>query len=198
MATGTGDQPPGAGDVCRGDDWPGDDREPPSEEELWGLVFDPDTGPPEGWDPAADQSCLNDDPPVAEALDAGFTHRFGGNGTGFCAGGPLDQMLPGGELAWHAGTARQRGLNTLSDDELVGLGGAAKRLESWASELKLAVVSELDARRAEPGGRDGEHVTEEVATMFTLTGRAAMSMLELSRRLERLPAALPGLSSAAV
>jgi hypothetical protein len=122
-----------------------------------------------------------------EALEAGFTHRHGGTGAGFTAGGPLDVLLPGPDLAWHAGAARQRGLDVLSDDELIGLLGAAGRLEAWQAELKLAVVAELDARRAAPDGREGEHVAGELAAALTLTGRSASSLLELSRRLERLP-----------
>jgi hypothetical protein len=49
------------------------------------------------------------------------------------------------------------------------------------------VVTELDARRADPDGREGEHVAEEIAAALTLTGRSADMLLELSRRLERLP-----------
>jgi hypothetical protein len=174
------------------------DREPPSEEELHGLVFDPYNSPIEGWElmsTAQRQELLGDDhypddfgeDAVPEALEAGFTHRYGGTGTGFTAGGPLDAMLPGPELAWHAGAARQAGLDALSDDELIGVLGAARRLVSWQAELELAAVAELDARRAGPGGRDGEHVAEELAAALTLTGRSASTLLELSRRLERLP-----------
>jgi hypothetical protein len=211
MTSITGNQPPASGDGAPrdgvppgdldpgGDDWAAwdDGREPPSEEELHGWVFNPDTSPPDGWEfmtEAQRQDLLDhggpddDEPAAAETLEAGFTHRHGGTGTGFSAGGPLDVMLPGEELAWHAATARKRGLGACSDDELAGLAGAAQRLESWAAEMKLAVVSELDARRAGPDGREGEHVTEEVAAVLTLTGRSATSLLELSRRLERLPA----------
>jgi len=127
------------------------------------------------------------EPAVREALEAGFTHRYGGHGTGFTAGGPLDVMLPGPDLARHIGQARQRGLGALSDDELCGLIGAARRLSSWQAELELAAVAELDARRADPHGGDGEHVAEEVAALLTLTGRSADTLLELSRRLQRLP-----------
>jgi Domain of unknown function (DUF222) len=65
--------------------------------------------------------------------------------------------------------------------------GASRRLGSWQAELELAVVAELDARRAGAGGREGEHVAEEVAAALTLTGRSAGSLLELSRQLQRLP-----------
>ena len=129
----------------------------------------------------------SDETRVPEALEAGFTHRYGGTGTGFAAGGALDEMLPGPDLAWHAGQARQGGLENLSDDELIGVLGAARRLSSWQAELELAAVTELDARRAGPGGREGEHVAEEIAASLTLTGRSAGSLLELSRRLEKLP-----------
>jgi hypothetical protein len=96
-------------------------------------------------------------------------------------------MLPGPDLAWHLGQARQLGLAALSDDELIGVLGSARRLSSWQAELELAAVAELDARRAGPEGRDGEHVAEEIAAALTLTGRSADSLLELSRRLQRLP-----------
>ena len=60
------------------------------------------------------------EPAVREALEAGFTHRYGGHGTGFTAGGPLDVMLPGPDLARHIGQARQRGLGALSDESCAG------------------------------------------------------------------------------
>jgi hypothetical protein len=124
---------------------------------------------------------------VPETLEAGFAHRYGGNGTGFAAGGPLDAMLPGPGLAWHIGQARQRGLALLSDDELCGVLNASRRLGSWQAELELAAVAELDARRAGPDGREGEHVTEEIAAVLTLTGRSAGTLLELSHSLQQLP-----------
>ena len=156
----------------------------PGYDDDW--AWDPESEPPPDSD---DEAELDDpdEPTVPEALEAGFTHRYGGTGTGFSAGGPLDLMLPGPELAGYAGTARARGLDALSDDELVGVLCAARRLLSWQAELELAVVTELDARRAGPDGREGEHVAEEVAAALTLTGRSAGSLLELSRRLDRLP-----------
>jgi hypothetical protein len=67
---------------------------------------DPDCGPPEL--PAREWARIQADDdrrsgPVAEAFDAGFNRLPGGrSGSGFAAGGPLDVMLPGSELAWHA------------------------------------------------------------------------------------------------
>ena len=139
----------------------------------------------------ADADLAGEDPdevPDPGILDAGFTHRYPAPGAaGFAGGGLLDRMLPGADLAWHAGMARQRGLGSLSDDQLIGVLGAARRLQSWQAELELAATAELDARRAGPGGRDGEHVAAELAAALTLTGRAAGSQLELSRQLQRLP-----------
>jgi hypothetical protein len=135
---------------------------------------------------------------VLDALDAGFTHRYGGTGTGFASGGPLDVMLPGPDLAWHVGQARQAGLGVLSDDELCGVIGAARRVGSWSAGLELAAVAELDARRAGPDARDGEHVAEEIAAVLTLTGRSADALLELSRRLQRLPQAQALLASGVI
>jgi Domain of unknown function (DUF222) len=167
--------------------WPGPDDDPgydPGYDDGPGC-YDADPGSSPQWAELA-----ADDPDQAETpevLEAGFTHRYGGTGTGFAAGGPLDDMLPGPDLAWYIGQARQAGLSVLSDDELIGALGAARRLGSWQAELELAVVAELDARRADPGGREGEHVAEEIAAALTLTGRSAGSLLELSRRLENLP-----------
>jgi hypothetical protein len=95
-------------------------------------------------------------------------------------------MLPGADLARHVGQAVQRGLDALSDDELIGFAGGAGKLESWAGGLKHAAVIELDARRAGPDGREGEHVAAEAARALTLTPRSAQTLLERARGLDRL------------
>ena len=166
--------------------------------------FDPATSPPEGWEVMSDaerRELLGDDnypagpdadDPGEDAVpglaEAGFVHQDPVPGaTGLRAGGPVDGMLPGSELAWHLGAARQRGLGQLSDDELIGFLAAARRGEAWQAAMVLAATAELDARRAGPDGREGEHVADELAAALTLTGRAAQAQLELSRQLERLP-----------
>ena len=168
---------PGAGGSCDEDPDPDRDAEPPTgqlaplDDEHAALV-DADTGTPR----------------VTEALDAGFTRKYAGPGaTGFAGGSLLDVMLPGRDLAWHAASARRRGLATLSDNELCGVMGAARRLESWAAGLRLATVNELDTRRAGPSGRPGEHVAEEVGAVLILTPRAADDELGLARNLARVP-----------
>jgi Domain of unknown function (DUF222) len=123
---------------------------------------------------------------VPEAIAAGFTHRDGGDGTGFSAGGALDGMLPGPGLAWHLGSSRQRGLDQLSDDELIGALVANRRQLSWHQELEYELAAGLDARRSGPDGREGEHVDAELAAALTLTPRSAQTLLFYTRELERL------------
>ena len=172
-----GDPDPGA----RGGSWDGDPHPDGDAEPLTGRPVPLDD------EHAALADADAGTPRVTEALDAGFTRKYAGPGaTGFAGGSLLDAMLPGSDLAWHAASARRR-LATLSDNELCGVMGAARRLESWAAGLRLATVNELDARRAGPGGRPGEHVAEEVAVVLILTPRAADDELGLARNLARVP-----------
>lgn len=118
--------------------------------------------------------------------------------TGFDEGGPLDDMPPGPVLAALSQTAVDSGFAPLSDDELVGLLRASRRLSSWQAALEFRAISELDARRLRESGRPGaswvsEHISSEVAAALTLTGRAADSLLGLARDLTRLPAVLRAL-----
>ena len=124
---------------------------------------------------------------VPEVLDAGFTHRDGGDGRGFAAGGVLDRMAPGGGLATITDRVWDEGLDRLSDYELIGLMTAARRGASRQAALELATIAELSVRRSGPGGRPGEHVEEEVAAALTLTGRAAGGRVAVAEGLARLP-----------
>jgi hypothetical protein len=133
----------------------------------------------------ADPETLSRSPGVAEVIDAGFTHRSGGSGTGFAAGGALDAMLPGCELASQVAWAR-RDLGKLSDDALIGLMDGARKLEAWSAELKHAAVAELDARRVDADGAEGEHVAAEIGAALRQTRRSAQITLERARGLERL------------
>ena len=175
------------------------DREEPSDAELNGLWADPLVGVPEdagglgGADPGPA------DPSPAEALGAGFTRDLPSDPPhGFAAGGPLDSLVPGPVLAGFTADAFESGLPRLSDDELVGVLLAARRLSSWQEALELTAISELDARRrrqaAGPASsRAGEHVSEELAAALVLTGRSADLLLGLSRELDRLPMVLKSL-----
>jgi hypothetical protein len=89
------------------------------------------------WDPV--------DPVLPEAqgrevLKAGRWDRSRGDGGGFAAGGVADRLPPGSVLAGFAGDAWAAGLSRLSDDELIGVMRAARRLASWAAAMELAAT----------------------------------------------------------
>ena len=96
-------------------------------------------------------------------------------------------MAPGRMLTTFTERAWEKGLDRLSDDELIGLMAAQRRLASRAAAGELAAIGELAARRAGADGCPGEHVQEEVAAALTLTGRAAASQVGLAAELTRLP-----------
>ncbi len=134
---------------------------------------------------------------VRDALGAGFTHDVSGGypergARGFEGGGPADVMAPCSVLAELTGQALEAGVERLTDDELVGVLRAARRVASWQQAVELAAVAELAERRvAEPSGqgpRPAERVSAEVAAALTLTSRAADAEVALASGLSRLDA----------
>ena len=124
------------------------DREEPPEAELYGLAPDPLAGAP---DDARDVGVTV--PGVPEAIGAGFTRDLPSDPPfGFAAGGPLDALAPGPALAGFTADAFDAGLGKLSDDELVGVLMAARRLSSWQAALEFTAVTELDGRRKAQAG----------------------------------------------
>jgi hypothetical protein len=182
---------------------------PPDDWELCGLVPDPRCGPPDGADawladlPAEllfEYLAATEDPPCREAIVAGRLPRQPGGGCGFAAGGPADELPPGPVLAGLAGDAWATGLDRLSDDELIGVLRAARRLASWSAALELAAVTDLATRReAEAAGAGPsvavEHIGDEIAAALTLTARAADVLLDLAIALRRLPATMTALAA---
>jgi hypothetical protein len=143
---------------------------------------------------------FRDDPELANGDGAGpaaagllgLMPRDLAGGGGFDAGGVVDQLPPGLVLAALARDAWHGGLHSMSDDELVGLALAWRRLDSWATAGELAAIAELDRRRtiqADAAGdpRIAEHFADEVAMAMTLTGRAAAGLLDFAEALSRLP-----------
>ena len=136
-----------------------------------------------------------------EVLAAGFTHHDHETGAqGFAAGGPLDQLEPGPVLAGFAAEAWDGGLAVLSDDELIGVLSAARRLTSWATALELAAVAGLGSRRAADARaaadqRQCDHIGDEVAAALTLTCRAADRLVSLAAGVTRLPAVAAALAA---
>ena len=137
------------------------------------------------------------DPQVRDALGAGFTHDISGGyrdrgARGFEAGGPADVMAPCSVLAELTGQVVEAGVGRLTDDELVGVLRAARRVASWQQTVELAAVAELAERRAaEPSGQGpqpAEQVSDEVAAALTLTSRAADAEVALATGVSRLEA----------
>ena len=109
-------------------------------------------------------------------------------------------MPPGPELTALAENVWQRGLDRLTDDELIGVLRAARRLASRAAALELSVVADLAGRRrAAPvpdgGPSAGEHVDAEIAAALTLTTRSAAVLQDLALGVTRLPGTLKALAA---
>jgi hypothetical protein len=116
----------------------------PSVAELTGLTPDRDAGPPEGgceW--LADlPGPLRDEyvqamtvPPWPEPIGAGWWDRSAGDGCGFAAGGVGEELAPGPVLAGLIADVVAVGLDQLSDDELIGVLRAGRRLASWSASV---------------------------------------------------------------
>jgi hypothetical protein len=113
-------------------------------------------------------------------------------GAAFAAGGLLNRLAPGAVLAGSAQNAWADGPYSLSDDALVGMLRAWRRLAAWATAGELAAVAELDRRRKAEvaAGADphlAEHVGDELAVSLTLTTRSADALLDFACGLARLP-----------
>jgi hypothetical protein len=159
-----------------------DDLILPADEELWGLVpeTDSDLSGEDAWLSAAKMDALGAEP------------RERGEGTGFGADGLADRLAPGMVLAGFAEDLWRDGLDRATDDELIGVLRAWRRLSSWAAAGELAAVTELCRRREAEvaAGADphlAEHVGDELAAALTLTTRAAGNLQDFAAGLARLP-----------
>jgi hypothetical protein len=125
---------------------------------------------------------------------------------GFAEGGPADTMAPGPLLATvvHAVTGEDgAGLAHLSDDQLIGIISAARRMESRAAWTQMAAIREFAARRPAHSDRAGqstavarvsEFAADELAGEFNLTWQSAAEQMAyacaVAQRLPRTFAAL--------
>jgi len=125
-----------------------------------------------------------------EALPTGCLPRDGtGGGTGFCDGGVLDALAAGLALAGFAEDAH-RVLAQVSDDELIGVLRAWRRVASWAAARELAAVAELARRRPADGTPPARvrgmplnlsaFLPEEVGAALTLTHLSAVRETRLA------------------
>lgn len=164
----------------------GDDLTP---DELWDS---------EGGDPPDEEEECHAPPwtGAGEAMAAGFLHHDKScpAGTGFAAGGVLDQLEPGPLLAQflRAAATDHRRMTKLGESELIGVLCAARRMASWAAAQEVESVIALARRRAAQSRKLRnkhllEHVDGEIAAALTLTRRAASRQLDASGHLERLP-----------
>src|SRR5712692_10275837 len=141
------------------------------------------------------------------AAQRGLREMGAESGTGapsaFAFGGTADTMEAGPVLAGLAGSAWDRGLDCLDDDQMIGVLRAARRVASWAAALELAAVSGFTALRraqAAAGGdqRVMEHAVDEIAAALTLTRRAADGVVDLAAGLDRLPLTRAALKAGAI
>jgi hypothetical protein len=141
-------------------------------------------------DPEPDPGGVPAEPPLPNVVDAGYWDRSEGSGPGFVAGGVADRMEPGPVLTQLADEAWQRGLGKLTDDELIGVLRAARRLASRAAALELAATADLVSRRTSAGAkqaaRAAEHVDDELAAALVLTRHSAAALHDVAVGLARL------------
>src|SRR5215469_15660943 len=129
------------------DPWPpGDpwlDGQPWLDGEAW-LDGDPQWGDDPLWGDDPEQASPGAGPAAPpEIFKAGRWDRSGGDGGGFAAGGVADRLAPGPVLAGLAADLWAAGLGRLSDDELIGVLRAARRVTSWAAAMELAAAADL-------------------------------------------------------
>ena len=167
----------------------------PSDAELGGYWPDPFAGPPDDGDAWLDRLS----PAQLDAIFGTAGDQVTEDGAAnFADGGPLGELPPGPALAALSQDVLDADLRRLSDDELVGVLRAARRLSSWQAGVELTAVAELDARRMRAAvrprsSRASEHVSDELAAALVLTGRSADVLLTLARDLVRLPTVLAAL-----
>ena len=114
---------------------------------------------------------------------------------GFAQGGEADTMTPGALLATIVDTVTGEdgaGLVGLSDDQLLGIISAARRMESRSAWTLMAAVGEF-ARRAGTG-LEGEFAADELACELRMSQQSAAGQMDfassVARRLPKTFAAL--------
>jgi hypothetical protein len=130
-------------------------------------------------------------------------------GAGFEQGEAADVMPPGPVLAALAGQAVAEA-GSLSDDALLGVISAARRLQAYHEHLELAGIAEY-ARRTEARvaastargdrrlKRDGEFAAEELGFELLVSRRAAGERMDLAVDLaRRLPATFAGMAAGTI
>ncbi|MGB6576662.1 MAG: DUF222 domain-containing protein, partial [Streptosporangiaceae bacterium] len=117
--------------------------------------------------------------------------------SGFNQGGASDTMAPGALLATVVDTVTgedRSGLAGCSDDQLMGIISAARRLESRAAWTLMAAIGEF-ARRAGTSPH-GQFAADELAFELHMTQQSAAGQMEFATDVaKRLPATFAALAA---
>ena len=117
--------------------------------------------------------------------------------SGFCQGGASDTMAPGPLLATvvHTVTGEDgSGLAGLSDDQLMGIISAARRMESRSAWTLMAAVGEF-ARRAGTG-LESEFAADELASELHMSQQSAAGQMDFASSVaKRLPKTFAALAA---
>ena len=141
-------------------------------------------------------------PPAAEGPGPGDDGQGMGQGlyvclpaeelslTGFAQGGQADTMTPGPLLATVAYAVtgeRGAGLAGCSDDQLMGIISAGRRMESGSAWIQLAAIREFAARHPGTSPED-EFAADELANELHVTPLSAKDQMDYARAVTtRLP-----------
>ena len=116
---------------------------------------------------------------------------------GFCQGGASDTMAPGALLATVVEAVAGEdgaGLAGCSDDQLLGIISAARRLESRAAWTLMAATGEF-ARRAGTG-LEGEFAADELASELHMSQQSAAGQMDFAAEVpKRLPKTFAALAA---
>ncbi len=108
----------------------------------------------------------------------------------FAHDGPAKDMEPGALLATIMDAIAGEGgsgFPGLSEDQLVGIISAARRMESWSAWLSMAAIGEFTRRHAGQGGRH-EFAADELADELHLTWQSAAGQMDYACTVaDRLP-----------
>jgi hypothetical protein len=120
----------------------------------------------------------------------------------FAPGGMATAMGPGpalGCLVHGAVGAEGKGLAALSEDQLLAVIAAARRLESRAAWTQLAAIAEFAARRAAGPPGHAEFAAEELGWELGLTGASAAAQMGYASAVAtRLPRTFAALAAGAI
>ena len=141
----------------------------------------PDPGPPDDAEPDGFPSA-EDGPGLGQGLYVTLPAEQL-TLSGFCQGGASDTMAPGPLLATvvHTVTGEDgSGLAGCSDDQLIGIISAARRMESRSAWTLMAAVGEF-ARRAGTGV-ESEFAADELASELRMSQQSAAGQMDFATR----------------